>query len=166
MALVVGTNSYVSRTDTDTYFSDILNSVWGSKSTAERDAALVTATGMIDNEYQFIGVSVSASQPLAWPRTGAAYAEPKTGRLTTTNDDEVPARVILAVQAQAEHLLRNPDLLSDGDQTFERIKVGPIEIEDKMSNYSKPPKFPNSVRTLLDPLLVKGSASNTWWRAN
>lgn len=167
MALTIGTNCYVSRSAADSYFSDrIQSSSWSTASDTTKDAALITASSMIDNEYQFIGQAISASQGLAWPRGGAWYHEPKTGRQVDTNWQPVPWRVAVAVQELAEHLIRNTLLLADGEQTFERIKVGSIELEDKSPDYKSQPRFPANVRSLLTPLLIIGSTSNTWWRAN
>jgi hypothetical protein len=121
---------------------------------------------MIDEEYQFIGVTVSDPQPLAWPRDGAQYTDPKTGRLTDANDAVAPPRVVLAVQTLAEHLLRNPTLLSEGEQTFEKIKIGPIELQDSLSDFKDIPRFPPTLRKILGPLLVSGGTDRTVWRAN
>lgn len=167
MAITVGTNCYVSLADADLFFSTHMGGgEWSASSVQAREAALVTATGIIDNDYQFIGVTISASQTLAWPRSGATYLDPQTNRLTTPNDQETPRRVVLATLELALHLIRNSDALYDGDQTFEKIKIGPIEIQDNVSNYNKVTGNTPTTRKLLSPLLVGNVNRNIWWRAN
>jgi hypothetical protein len=167
MTLIVGINSYVSVEDTDTYFElNNLGAVWPTADSSDKEKALVTATAMIDNDYQFIGVSVSDSQTLAWPRQGAVYLDPRTGRLTETNIAVIPPRVVMAVQELAEHLLVNGGNTSQSEQTFERIKIGPIELEDSSANSNQTSKEFSVIRKLLKPLLSTRASSNTWWRAN
>lgn len=175
MAITVGTNSYVSVADTDTYFTlNNLGATWPTATTGDKEKALVTATAMIDNNYQFIGVSVSASQALAWPRDGAEYMDPRTGRLTATNDtvmgagagSTVPARVVRATQELAELVLVNGGDLSESEQTFERIKIGPIELEDSSASANKESLISPLISNLLAPLINPRSSSRAWWRAN
>ena len=65
----------------------------------------------------------------------------------------------------ALHLLTNENLLDNKTQTFERIKVGSIEIEDSTKDVLKIPVLPLRIKKLLSPLLVNGSGKQ-WWRAN
>jgi hypothetical protein len=168
MTLSVGTNSYLSRADADAYFdTHVLSSVWTSFTGPQRDSGLASATAMIDDKFLFNGVTISALQGLAWPRQGADYLDPKTGRLTATNDEPggVPRRVTRATAELAMHLLRNPSAGS-GEATFDRIKVGPIEIEDSRGAAGEVPDIPPVVYDLLVPLTAVSSRGNAWWRSN
>ncbi len=62
MALTVGTNSYGSQTEADTYFADSLrNASWIAISTGDRDLALIEATRMMERqEYRFEKVDTLA----------------------------------------------------------------------------------------------------------
>lgn len=67
MAITVGTDSYLSVADADTYWTNKNNSVWSAASTAEKEAALREATQYIDSAYSFIGQQIT-SNVLAFPR--------------------------------------------------------------------------------------------------
>lgn len=74
MALTVGTNSYISRADASTYFTDSLrNSSWTALSDSTKDQSLVTATRMLDRQV-WMGEKTLPSQSLQWPRTGVTDA--------------------------------------------------------------------------------------------
>jgi hypothetical protein len=168
MALTVGTNSYLSRADADTYFSThLLSDVWASFSDSQKDSGLVSATSQIDNTCTFIGFGISAAQALAWPRDGAEYLDPRTGRLTSPNEEPggVPTRVTRATAELALHLLQNKSAYSGGEPTFDFIKVGPIELENSRGTSTDVAAMPPSVHSYLAPLLYRGKG-NTWWRAN
>lgn len=78
MAIIVGTDSYVSVADADTYWLDRNNSVWAAAATEDKEKALRFATEYIDGSYdgRWIGEHPgAASQVLAWPRNGAVDSE-------------------------------------------------------------------------------------------
>lgn len=158
MALIKGTNAYATSTEADLYFADRLDvAAWTSATLAEKDKALVSATSMLD-QYEWAGVAVSATQPLAFPRSGS-YFDPRVGaevQLTTT----VPTRVVKACYELAYHLLNNDGLL-DNTGGADSIKVGPIEIKNIKTAAKKSP----AVSALIKPLLAN-RGSGTWWRAN
>lgn len=70
MTIVVGTDTYLSVTDADTYWSNRNNSDWSAASTAEKEAALREATLYIDGAFNFIGYQI-ITNVLAWPRDAA-----------------------------------------------------------------------------------------------
>jgi hypothetical protein len=64
-----GANSYISLADANTYFEgNVYASNWTSANDAQRSAALVHATRMIDQQVQWNGFRTFETQPLAWPR--------------------------------------------------------------------------------------------------
>jgi len=159
MALVKNTNSYVDLADADIYFGDRLDvAAWTGATDALKEQALVTATSMLD-EQRWVGIAVSATQPLAFPRIGT-YFDPRIGTEVAFDETETPDRVIKATYEQAYHLLNNDGLL-DSTSSVENIKVGPIELENIKSSSKKS----SAVRSLITPMLVNGNSS-LWWRAN
>lgn len=159
-------NSYVTTEEADDYFETRLDSgEWFNADEDDREAALSTASMIVD-QNQFIGVAVSSTQNLAWPRKGVTFFDPKLSMNIRVEENEVPFRVKQAVFETALHLLENEFLLRSGEQTFEKIKVGPIEIADSSSNFNKPSPTPNLALTILRPLLTQRRSSNSWWRAN
>ena len=165
MALVLGTNTYVTMAEADAYFDTRIDAgAWINADADDHESALVTATLLLD-ENQFIGVAVSSTQSLAWPRKDAIYFDPKLGMEKSVTTDTYPKRVKVATFELALQLLTNENLLDNKTQTFERIKVGSIEIEDSTKDVLKIPVLPLRIKKLLSPLLVNGSGKQ-WWRAN
>jgi hypothetical protein len=159
MALVKGTNSYVTVAEADAYFEDRLDiAAWSSASSVQKSQALVTATRMLD-ELEWTGVAVSESQPLAFPRSGAYY-DPKLGMDVNFNESTPPTRIVQATYELAYHLLNNDGLLDDTG-SVKNLTVGSISLELVIGAN----KMPNTIRKLIKPL--QGSnGSNFWWRAN
>jgi hypothetical protein len=158
MALVKGTNSYVTVAEAEFYFETRIDvAAWTSASSSQKESALVTATMILDT-LSWTGVAVSASQPLAFPREGSYY-DSKVGEevLFTSN---TPDRVIKATYELAYHLLNNDGLLDDTG-TVINLSIESIKL-DRIISSSKIPTF---VRNLIRPLLVN-SGSRLWWRAN
>ncbi len=165
MALVLGTNTYVTMVEADAYFDTRIDAgAWINADDDDQESALVTATLLLD-ENQFIGVAVSSTQSLAWPRKDALYFDPKLGMEKSVTTETYPKQVKVATFEMALHLLTNENLLDNKTQTFERIKVGSIEIEDSTKDVLKIPVLPLRIKKLLSPLLVNGSGKQ-WWRAN
>jgi hypothetical protein len=169
MALVLNTNSYVTTTEADTYFATRIDAdEWSTANDALKEQALVTATQLIDNR-PWIGLAVSSSQALAWPRKQAIFFDPRMGQDITIAENETPKQVKIAVYEQALHLLQNEDLIAQKTQTFESISVGSISLSDSNSDVGKTSITPSIVLKPLRPLIRKGSAGGTggsWWRAN
>jgi hypothetical protein len=166
MPLIVGNNSYVSVAEADAYMSTrIDNDAWANAAAIDREKALVTATGIVD-QYQFIGIVSDELQSLAWPRGFAVFYDPFLGYNSALDSSVVPNRIKVSVFEQALHLLLNENLLDDTDESFERIKIGPLEIEDKSE--FKAAKVSGIVLRSLRPLLSKSDngATGLWWRSN
>lgn len=158
MALVKGTNSFVSLTEAEAYFADRMDiAAWTSAESSVKSQALVTATRLLDN-LEWTGTAISESQSLAFPRTGWYY-EPKQG-MDIELPADTPTRVKYATYELAYHLLNNDGLLDDTG-VVDNITVGSISL----SIVSSPSTFPNVVRKYIKPLL-KNSGSAFWWRAN
>ncbi len=62
-------NAYASAADGDAYHEGHLYaSAWTAATAANKDAALVFATRLIDSQFQFNGFKAGGSQALQWPR--------------------------------------------------------------------------------------------------
>lgn len=159
MALVKGTNSYVTVEEANLYFDDRLDSAaWIAASNAEKAKALVQATDLLD-ELNWTGYAVSDSQELAFPRVGE-YFDPRVGTSVILDPESVPKRVIEATYQLARHLLTNAGILDDTG-SVESLSVGPVVLTEIRA----PARIPTSMMRGLKPLLVN-AGSNTWWRAN
>jgi len=169
MALVKGINSYVTLNEADSYFEDRLDAVaWTNANDELKEQALVTATSNLDQK-EWLGISVSATQPLAFPRSGSFMDSSRGVRtlfsntysfVTTDETESTLARDIQmlrkATYELAYHLLNNEGL-TDSTGTVESIKVGSIELTE-IRNSSTTAKAVNS---LVNPMLRN---STRYWR--
>jgi hypothetical protein len=169
MALVVNTNSYVTAVDADLYFETRIDSAnWNSSTDSNKDAALVTATRIIDNNA-WIGNAVSSTQALGFPRKNAIYYDYRLGLQVTIGDSVIPDLVKNAVYEQALHLINNEDLLEGITQNFETISVGSISLSDSNNDIGKISITPAFVMKPIRPLIRHGQTTGmgySWWRAN
>lgn len=158
MALAKDVNSYVTVAEADAYFDNKLDvAAWTEASPEDKGRALMTATSMLDG-LNWIGVAVSDSQALSFPRSGN-YFDPRIGLEVVLNETAAPPRIINATYEQAYHILNNDGLLDDTG-TVKDLSVGSINL----SGVRAPSKFPATVDRLIKPL--RQNSSNSWWRAN
>jgi hypothetical protein len=151
--------------EAEAYFDTRIDAgAWINAQDDDQESALVTATLLLD-ENQFIGVAVSSTQSLAWPRKGAYIFDPRLGQEVNFSVTEIPKRMKQAVLEMAYHLLSNENLLDNKTQNFEEISIGTITLKDSNNDTTRTPVVPNLVRKYLKPLLVN-QGSTQWWRAN
>jgi hypothetical protein len=105
MAITVGTDTYVTLAEANSYFTTHLNGAtpWASATTDQREQALRQATKDIDAR-QYKGVVTVTGQALEFPRNGIADRRGETVTATT-----VPDAVKLAQYEQAFHVLDSHD---------------------------------------------------------
>lgn len=145
MALVVGTNSYITLADAETYFAERLNSTeWDAETDANKTAALIQATKMIDFR-SYLGGRYVSTQALAFPRAGLVDDG------IVVDDSTVPQKVIDATCELALYLLQEDYSAPDDLSEFSAVKVGPIEIDTKSGGRSASGQktFPPFVLSLL-----------------
>lgn len=128
MTLVVGTNTYLTEAEADTYWAARTNTVWSSASTAEKEKALLEGTQYIDNAFSFIGAFITTNT-LAWPRNGVYIARGNFIGQTIDNTT-VPQQVKDALSELALDALtaRLVETQSRGG-AIKREKVDVVEVE-------------------------------------
>lgn len=113
-------------------------------STAQREAALIMATRMIDAYQCWTGVAASATQALQWPRSGMLT---HTG--FAMSDSIIPVQLKNAVCELAISTLVS-DVFADSDvaaQGITSIKAGPVSLTFKDEIAAR--GLPSFVTTLL-----------------
>jgi hypothetical protein len=95
-------NAYANAADGDAYHEGHLYATaWTAASAANKDAALVMATRLIDGQYQFAGWKTSVAQALQWPRASCLDPDGEDDLPV----DAVPKAVIAATCELARELL-------------------------------------------------------------
>jgi hypothetical protein len=148
MALAVGTNSYISRADADTYFSDAIHAdTWRDASNTNKDRALVTAYRMLDRQ-EWKGSKTDPVTPQAqdWPRTGLSDPEG-----TPIADDSVPQFILDAQSELALSILNDPAVQTSADtgSNIRSVGAGSARIEFFVGTAGSEPRFPTIVNELI-----------------
>lgn len=132
MAIVVGTNTYISVADADAYWLARGNATWAAATDAVKEKALLEATQYIDGTYNFIGYVDDYNQTLAWPRDAAEILEGNF-RGVYIEDDVIPRQVKdatceLALEALSVRL--QPSEARGGGIKREKVDVVEVEYTD------------------------------------
>ena len=147
-------NSYCSRAVADTYHTDRLHaSTWTDASEETKDAALLMATRVIDQQFVWEGVRSSPStQRLEWPRDGLLNDE---GDLAL-NRSEIPERLQDATAEFARLLIDSDTTVASGvaGGAITSLKAGSVKID-----------YASGVvpQTDLIPDAVRFSIPRHWW---
>lgn len=128
MAMTVGTDTYLSVSDANTYWSNRNNTDWSAASTTEKEAALREATQYVDGAYNFIGYQI-VTNVLAWPRDAAQVTQGNFAGVVYDNTT-IPPQVKDAVAELALEALtaRLAPTQSRGG-LVKREKVDVVEVE-------------------------------------
>lgn len=139
----VNANSYVTVLEADDYFKTRLHSeVWGDS--LDKEAALITATNVLDWYYNYKGTKATRDQALQWPRQGV-YDQ---GVLVPF--DSIPKEVKQAtfelVLAMAES-----DITVDSELAgLRKLQAGPLLIQTADNRYpAQATMIPQRVYMLL-----------------
>lgn len=144
MALVVGTNSYITVTEADTYFEDAIHAdFWEDATSDDKGKALVTAARMLDRQ-DWQGSKYGDPQTMEFPRSGLTD---KNG--DAVDETAVPQEVMDAQAELALALLENPALQSASSTgtNFKKLKAGSAEVE--YIRATSGPRF----QTIIDELI-------------
>jgi hypothetical protein len=155
-------NSYGAAADGDSYHDGHLYaSAWTGATTAQKEAALVMATRLIDRCYQFGGFRASNTQALQWPRrlcpdpdgprrTGLyLYGSPAEAGYFPS--DAIPACLVDAVCETARELLKADSSDAPDSQELKSIQlVGGMRID--FDKADQQPQIPPTAQMFLSKL--------------
>jgi len=154
MTIIVGTDTYLSVADADTYWSNRNDSVWSAATDSNKESALREATQYVDGAFNFIGTQ-KITNTLAWPRLSATVLHGNFKGVTydsTTIPPQIKDAVAeLALEALSARLA--PSRERGG--AIKREKVDVIEVE--YMDFAPSGKSFSFVTMLLKPLLSGGN---------
>ena len=157
MSLVLDVDSYQDVAGAEVYFATRLASTaWVAASTSDKEAALCTATRMLD-ELHWKGQSVIADQPLAFPRT-EMYFNIRQGYLKPMSP--TPSEIRVMCCELALHLLSSPDVLADTGSVRD-LNIGGVALD-----IIRPPSRVPVAITNLAKSMLKTSTGTLVWVAN
>jgi len=170
MALVVGSNSYVSVAEADVYATDRNITSFLNLFDEDKEALLISATDFLDT-LVWVGEAAVDTQDLAWPRD-AVYYDPKYGAEVTLTA-ETPAEVEEAQIELALYFVDNGSFTgkissNTSNSGPDRIKVGSIELDGLRSDVRATTvggvAMPTMVANLIGHLLAKPANSSGLYR--
>jgi hypothetical protein len=152
MIITVGTDTYLSVADADSYWAARGVATWIDATTDQKEAALLEATQYIDTAYSFIG-HVASDAVLAWPRYCATVLY---GNLAGVTYDSatIPPQVEAACAELAMEALGGrlrPALPRAGRVKREKVDVLEVEYADEAPAHTSY----DFVAMLLSPLLAQ-----------
>lgn len=117
-------NTYVSLADAESYFESRLHKdAWDNAETADKNAALVWATRLLDSQMDWVGNVVTTTQALRWPRSGVVTEEG-----LNVDSSTIPQFLKNAVCEMALLLLSTDRTAENPMDKMSKIRVGPVEI--------------------------------------
>lgn len=139
-------NSYVTLANADQYHDDrvAVGTTWADASDNNKTRALLWATMLLDDHYDWDGVVETETQKLNWPRNGLA-----TVNGYNLDSDTIPSEIADATAEYARQLLV-ADRAGDSEvetQGLTGLKVGSIELNFKDNVYAK--NVPDAVAWLI-----------------
>lgn len=149
---VSGANTYISATDADLYQANRGRSSWALLSADSKATALIKATEAIDAQYPWIGVKMTRTQGLQWPRRAGIESSGASILLVDRDGfdiDAVPQAVVNAC-AEAAFLSLTEELFQDNDPRGKiiRKKTDVLETEYQPESPSMKPALPTIFGTL------------------
>ena len=153
MAIVVGTDSYLSVVDADAYWLAKNNATWAAADNADKEKALRESTQYIDGAYNFIGVQITTNV-LAWPRN-SVHVKSGNFKGVTYDSTTIPPQVENAcAELSLDGLSSRLRPTAERGGAIKREKVeGAVEIE--YSDFVPSHKTYDFVSMIIRPLLEK-----------
>jgi hypothetical protein len=147
MAITVGTDSFLSVGDADSYMAARLYSTtWSGATTSDKERALRMATSMLCRE-KWQGSITSQNQLLSWPRQGAIDAEGRAIASTVIPQPVRDATAELALALLGENLTEN-----DGNRGVRAVTAGSVKVE--YAGAAPVRRLPDLVQAIIAPLLT------------
>ena len=142
-------NSYCSRAVADTYHANRLHAAtWTDADDATKDAGLLMATRVIDQQFTWAGVrSTPGSQALEWPRDGLLNDE---GDLALDRST-IPTRLQHATAEFARLLIESDTTVTSGvaGGAITSLKAGSVKIDYASGVVAHTDLVPDAVRFSL-----------------
>jgi hypothetical protein len=118
-------NSYLTETVATTYLTGnrLYTTEWSAATTGDREKALIWATKLLDECFEWEGSPTSIEQALRWPRVGV------TNRDGQWEDQDAIPTVIQNVVAEFAHELVKRDRLTEPEMLglgLDQVSVGPV----------------------------------------
>lgn len=123
----------------------LFRTTWTGATVADRNAALVWATQILDDWVDWHGVIVSDTQALRWPRYDVTDCDD-----VPLDSDVIPQFLKDATAELAGHLLAGDPTAAPDTLGFSRIKVASLELEVDKADRDSETTVPDRVKSMLE----------------
>lgn len=151
-------NSYVTLAEADTYHDERLhNAEWSAASSADKERAVIWATGVLEANFNWYGIKRTREQSLQWPRYGVTD---ESGY--TIDEDTIPVRLKDATSVLAYLLIVSDRTKLDGDSESAGLKslgIGSGEVEIEFNANDRKVEIPTFIANMLTELGAQKSTS-------
>lgn len=145
MALVVGTDTYITLVDADAYFASRYNSsAWIALNNSDKEILLRSATRALDVYGTWGGEKTDENQALEFPR----------------DDEEIPENIKVAECEIANNILSSGSITPGTDPGLAKFKVDVIQFDFAYQDFDKTNTLYDAfVKRLLDPFIASYGAA-------
>lgn len=150
-------NTYCTQNEAVAYFETrLFKEDWTDAGTRDKNAALVWATRVIDEQAMWYGYKQTNAQALRWPRSNVYDTD---GYPIVSS--EIPQWLKNATAEFAMHLIAEDRTLETNRDLkgFEEMQIGSLKM--KIDAYTFKPLVPNSVWSIINPYCEKTGKSKT-----
>lgn len=139
-------NAYCTLADATTFLEQNIHtySTWSSASTANKNACIIWATRLLDDQMDWVGSKSDplgidpANQALRWPRQGVY--DPDGDEV---DEDTIPQFLVNATAEYASFLLASDRTADFDTYGFKELQAGPLKMV--VDKYDRRPVMPVSV---------------------
>lgn len=151
----IDANTYCTREEGDRYHrTHLYNTVWTLADDWRRDAALIWATRLLDEQASWLGTKASSTQALRWPRTDVMDADGDE-----FPSDAIPTWLKNATAELARYLLTE-DRTEERSYGLKSVKADVVEVE--FDSADEKPVIPTSVRSMISAYGSLLGSSQGW----
>lgn len=153
-------NSYCTKTEADTYHEGHLySSTWDNATDDEKNRALVMATALLDEWYEWAAWPTEETQALQWPRAGVMDHL----RISEIDDMVIPqklkdATAELARQVLAEDITADNAVVEGGISSF---SAGPVSFSFR-PDFTGGETMPDRIRSMIPSWWGRLRGSGSW----
>lgn len=143
----VSANSYIDEAAAEIYFETVINSdAWDNATSPNREAALITASRLLDQNVNYFGYIAEDTQAMRWPRT-LTYNQDGVEYLDTI----IPEKLKNIVCDLALSILENGGYTASTNQ-FKQMNIGSLlfKYKDPAGDGPFPPNVLEAIKLFGD----------------
>lgn len=142
-------NTYVTLEDATVYLVDgrLYSEAWTGATPTNQERALIQATRLLDEWFDWYGIVRTREQALRWPRSGVLDREGYNLDYDTIPVDVANATADLALELLKRDRSAEPELIGQG---FRQARVGPLSVT--VDDNARVEQIPRLVFSTLDHL--------------